>query len=209
MRRAPGDAIMESGDRVRARRGRRTGYRIVLDKHHDGFGNLLWLEQNRRDRLFALFGCHLGAAASGSGGVHPTRADAVDADAHPLLEGSERSGQTHYPGFGRAILGRVVGLETDPTHGRDVHDRPLPASSHGANTEVYAQHHAAEVEVDGTSPLFGLTLREVGLRNATSVVDQHVQATELAPVTTATLSSISTTPYLPYHDFLGATLVSV
>src|SRR5215218_5323620 len=119
------------------------GHRLVLDKHHDGFGDLLWLKQNRRDRLLALFGRHLGATSSGGWGVHPTWADAVDADAHLLLQGSERSGETHHPSFGRAVLGCVIGLETDPTHGRDVHDRPTPAFSHGANTEVYAQHHAA------------------------------------------------------------------
>src|SRR5215204_4632051 len=53
----------------------------VLDKHHDSFGDLLWLKQNRRDRLLALFGRHLGATSSGGRGVHPARADAVDADA--------------------------------------------------------------------------------------------------------------------------------
>src|SRR5215203_1677951 len=35
------------------------GHRLVLDKHHDSFGDLLWLKQNRRDRLLALFGRHL------------------------------------------------------------------------------------------------------------------------------------------------------
>src|SRR5215207_10113843 len=114
------------------------GHRIVLDKHHDGFGDLLGLKQNRRDQPFALLGCHLGAGTSGSRGVHPARADAVDTDAHTFLEGSERSAETHYPGLGRAVLGCLVGLETDPTHGRDVHDRPTPTLSHGANTEVYA-----------------------------------------------------------------------
>src|SRR5215208_2247437 len=113
-------------------------HRLVLDKHHDSSCYLLRLKQNRRNRLFALFGCHLSAAASGSRGVHPARADAVDANSHSFLEGSERSGETHHSGFGRAVFGRVVGQETDPTHGRDVHDRPTPAFSHGANTEVYA-----------------------------------------------------------------------
>src|SRR5918999_3851695 len=44
---------------------------------------------------------------------------------------------------------------------------------------MHAEHRAAEVEVYGTSPMLGLTLREVRLRDTSGVVHQHVQTTEL------------------------------
>src|SRR5215216_8010049 len=61
----------------------------------------------------------------------------------------------------------------------DVDDRAASTLFHGANTEVYAQHHAAEVEVEGASPILGLTLREVRPLNSAWIVHQHVQAAKL------------------------------
>src|SRR5215212_6508701 len=84
-------------------------------------------------------------------------------------------GEAHHSGFGGTILGHVVGPEPHSPHRRDVDDRTASAPFHGANAEVDAQHRAPEVEVDGTSPMRGITLRKIRFLDAASIVHQHVQ----------------------------------
>src|SRR5262249_55812828 len=121
--------------------------------------------------------------------VRPGLLDALPPDeagrhrVDPDAEGPELLGRGARVGGGGRLRGRVVamaGQRARRLDRRDVHDRPPAAGRHLAGRGLGAQVDAREVRSQDLVPLLGGHVEDAGQGVDAGVVDEHVQAAEIA-----------------------------